>query len=136
MTVFVFHVDFEFVFKYCEMRVRYMTWMFLNDYGASFLGQVVFMRPAVASGVSVAGTLALAQRLLFEPRAPLDWPAVCPSPDSDFNWASFCAGLICGLAIFALVEAFVTIKWAVVSLVSDHLASRGAGAERPRLYRF
>ena len=23
MTVFLFHVDFEFVFKYCEMRVIY-----------------------------------------------------------------------------------------------------------------
>lgn len=84
----------------------------------AFWVKLFFMRPAVASGVSAAGTLALAQRLLFEPRAPIDWPTVCPPAERDFNWGSFCAGLICGLAIFALVEAFVTIKWAVVSLVS------------------
>ena len=93
------------------------------------------MRPAVASGVSAAGTLALAQKLLFESRP--DWPLVCPLPDqSGINWPSFTLGLVAGLVVFALVEAFVTARWAVINLVRVFLEERSRSAPKGKLYRF
>ena len=97
---------------------------------------VKLMRPAVASGISAAGTLALAQRILFEPKPYPDWPAFCPPLDKEFNWGSFCLGLLCGLVIFAAVEAFVTARWALISLVNSYLSQQGEEGNRPRLYRF
>ena len=93
------------------------------------------MRPAVASGVSAAGTLALAQRLLFDSRP--DWPLVCPLPEqTGFHWASFTFGLLAGLVVFALIEAFVTAKWAVINLVRVFLEERSRNVPKGKLYRF
>lgn len=93
------------------------------------------MRPAVASGVSAAGTLALAQKILFEPRP--DWPLICPDLDRDsIHWGSFLAGLLAGLVVFALIEAFVTARWAVINLVSTFLEQRRGASQKTQLYRF
>ena len=93
------------------------------------------MRPAVASGVSAAGTLALAQKLLFDSRP--DWPLVCPLPEQvSFHWPSFTFGIFAGLVVFALIEAFVTAKWAVINLVGAFLEERSKNAPKGKLYRF
>ncbi len=91
---------------------------------------------SIASGVSAAGTLALAQHLLaFGPgvnHQPVDWTSVCG--DRHFDPYSFIAGIFTGLLLFGLIEAFLTLRWALIQLVQGCQFS-GSREKRP-LYKF
>ena len=91
------------------------------------------MDRGVTSGVTAAGTLALAQHFLSVAEPRVDWSLACPRDRVD-PW-SFLLGLTAGLLLFALVEAFVTIRWCITSLVQRHLALSREAAPRKQ-YRF
>lgn len=107
------------------------------SYGAAILGQGL-MR-SIASGVSAAGTLALAQHLL-EPRFPQPWDLSSLCPAAGFDPICFGAGIFVGILLFALVETFVTLRWAFIQFVEQqrslHQEARGGGRACKGHFRF
>ncbi|CAL1138310.1 unnamed protein product [Cladocopium goreaui] len=71
---------------------------------------------AVTSGLSTGGSLALAFKLLnWAEKADYLSPIVHPLGHWRFDCPSFVLGLLCGIALFLFIEAWVTLRWAVVS---------------------
>ena len=81
------------------------------------------MDRSITSGVSAAGTLALLQHLLSVEPKP-DWISSCPLPQSGLHWPSFTAGIFCGCILFALIQAFTTLRWLLVGLFQSYLDSK------------
>lgn len=78
----------------------------------------------IASGVSAAGTLALAQHFFaLGSEQRLDLATLCNFGGARFDTSSFLAGLVCGVILFALVEAFVTLRWAFIQVINNQAAS-------------
>ncbi len=85
------------------------------------------MDRSVTSGVTTAGALALAQHFLSSAEPRVDWSLACPPGVRDkLDPWSFVLGLTCGIFLFAAIEAFVTLRWCITSVVQRHLV---AGSE-------
>ena len=84
---------------------------------------------AVASGVSAGGSLAILHHLLSAVELRFD-PGVCAglvsNPDT-FHWGSFIAGICCGIAIYAVIEFLVTVRWAFIQFVTAYTVGSGCG---------
>ena len=93
---------------------------------------------AVTSGLSTGGSLALAFKLLnWAEKADYLSPIVHPLGHWRFDCPSFVLGLLCGIALFLFIEAWVTLRWAVVSWLErpvDRLVSAPRGCRKP-LYK-
>lgn len=92
---------------------------------------------AVTSGGSTGGSLALAFKLLnWAERAEFLAP-LAPFSHWTFDCPSFVLGLVCGLFIFFCIEAWVTLRWALLCWLDrrpDHLLAAPRVGRKP-LYK-
>ena len=100
---------------------------------------VKFMR-AVAGGVSVGSSLAVAHHLLSLLEKPQpDYLTLCNSiaGGSHWDWVSFISGLVVGIGLVLLVQAFFTLRWAFILFVRRHFEEEGQveGGRRKVLYK-
>ena len=79
------------------------------------------MDRGVTSGVTAAGALAVAQHFLTSAEPRVDFSSICPRERID-PW-SFLLGVAAGVFLFGAIEAFVTLRWCITSLVQRHLVS-------------
>ena len=79
---------------------------------------------SIAGGVSAGGSLAVAQHLLslLQPPYP-DLLTACNNGASEPHWdnLSFLAGVVAGIIVVLVVQAFVTLRWAFITFVQLHL---------------
>ena len=89
---------------------------------------------AVASGVSAGGSLAILHHLLsaVEPRFDPGTCAAFSNSSDRFHWGSFIAGLCCGIAIYAVIEFLVTVRWAFIQFVTAYTVGTGCGEAEGR----
>ena len=91
------------------------------------------MHQQLTHSVTTGSSLAFVWKLLSwaDQRSPLP-PAFCEaiSPGWSFDSFSFTAGLVCGVALYLVIEGAVTLKWAFIQWVG----SRPVGVPRP-LYK-
>ncbi len=95
---------------------------------------------AVAGGVSVGSSLALAHHflsLLDKPQP--DYLSLCSAFQGGGHWdlASFVAGALTGVVVVLVVQAFVTLRWAFILFVRRHFEAEisSAGGEKKVLYK-
>lgn len=93
---------------------------------------------AVTSGVSTGGSLALAYKLLSwvdrQPVAPADFCSVL-QPDPSWHWPCFVSGIICGVLLYVVIEAVITLKWAFCQWVAELRAQGVVGRGNKASYR-
>lgn len=95
---------------------------------------------AVAGGVSVGSSLAVAHHLLSLLEKPQpDYLTLCNSiaGGSHWDWVSFISGLVVGIGLVLLVQAFFTLRWAFILFVRRHFEEEGQveGGRRKVLYK-